>query len=129
MTVIDFLMSVFVAELGLIAFLMFGSPSLPWHRRAWAAMASAGMALSFLAVIFGPGTKALTQNAPDNAWLGTLALLDVALFAKIFLHFLWRKDEFSCLGTVGRMIGCAIVAWGTFALIVLTLGTLIAVAS
>jgi len=49
--------------------------------------------------------------------------------AMLAMHFYRREVSFSCLGTFGRIISCAAVAWGSFALVVLSLGTLIALAS
>ena len=129
MSTIDFLNGVLAAELGLTLFLMFGHRGLPWYRRAWAAMGSAGVALSVLAVVFGPGTETIVGEEPSGALLVTLLFADIGLALMLIMHFYRREVSFSCLGAAGRMIGCAAVAWGSFAVVALSLGSLIALTS
>ena len=109
------LIGVFALQMGVALFLMFGHRGVPLHRRALAALGSAGMAISLAAIMFAPRPE--NQENLTAAASVVMIVLNVALAIQLVSHFRNHRESFSCLGTVGRLIGCAAVAWGVFALL------------
>lgn len=115
----------FAAQMAFALFLMFGARELPWQRRAVAAFGSVGMGLSFAALLFAPNPPGARDVKGLSDWQGMLLLLiNLGLSIKLLFYFRNSETRFSCLGTIGRVIGCVAVAWGMFALAMLSIAAL-----
>ena len=118
----------FAAQTAFALFLMFGARELPWHRRAIAAFGSVGMGLSLAALLFAPTPPAGYDGKGLSDWQAILLFaINLSLTIKLILYFRRGETSFSCLGTIGRAIGCVAVAWGMFALAMLSIAALWAV--
>ena len=125
----DGLLILFAGQLALGAFLMFGyGTGAPLRRRAFAAFGSVGMVICVIAII-AVGDSAESVNRPPPlgaAMIGLLFLLNSSCAIKLVLFF--RDPDagnFSCLGTIGRVAGCLVVAWGVFAFFAIGIALLI----
>jgi hypothetical protein len=114
----DLLSGLFAFQMALALFLMFGAPGVPWYKRAVAAFGSVGLAICVLALVVSPKTTdPFEQKEYGSVIVGVALLINIGLALRLFAYFRGGGGNFSCLGTIGRLIGCVAVAWGVFALV------------
>jgi hypothetical protein len=124
------LLAVLAGELAIAAFIVFAIPRLAWWRRA--AMAPFALVLGFGAVgiardIANGQLDSYPAMEPGPA-IGLFLLANLIGYQTVaMIRSTEASGRPSCLGTVGRMAGCVVVAWGMFALAVLGLAVLIGI--
>ena len=113
------LMALMMLEFAVGAFLLFAARGMPWYKRAFGALFSLGCFVIFVALLY----QLLAGHHDDVPRVESGLLIFLFLFVNFFgfrliRHLFKREEGFGCLGTLGRLAGCVVIAWGLFALLV-----------
>jgi peptidoglycan/LPS O-acetylase OafA/YrhL len=100
------LTAIFLAELMVGCFLVFGKSGVAWYKRIIAAFFGLGCLILFVVVV----VTTLSGQEHFDFDLKTLAVIFVLanlMAIRLFLYV--RENPPSCLGTMGKMLGCLAV--------------------
>ena len=114
------LTAILAFELAATMFLLFAARGIAWYKRAFGAFASLMLGILFLIFLYY-GLSGRARELPPMDWK-TIAVFFVVvnlLGFQLVRRLANREQGFSCFGTIGRLVGCVLIGWAGFALLVL----------
>ncbi len=124
------LMTIMMLEFTVASFLLFAARGISWVYRLIGALFGLGCFIIFATFAYHLSTGRTEGIPPMEPWLLIFAFLFVNVFGFQLVDKLVRRPEgFGCFGTLLRLAGCAVVGWAAFALVVLGLGLMMALAT